>query len=77
MYCPKRIHLGNSIHMLQLLMMHNFFLVWLVMLTMKEFKYSFRKICTELSKRMDSNLPSYYHTSSHTHYREGPLPEFS
>ena len=45
--------------------------------TSKEFKYGFRKIGTEFSKRLDADLPFYYHTSSHTHYSEGPLPEFS
>ena len=45
--------------------------------TVKEFKYGFRKICAEFNKRLDADLPFYYHTSSHTRYSEGPLPEFS
>ena len=45
--------------------------------TTKVFKYGFRKVCTEFSKRLDPELPYYYHTSTHTRYSEGPLPEFS
>ena len=45
--------------------------------TTKEVKLSFRKICNEFTKRIDPNLPFFYHTSSHTRYYEGPLPEFS
>ena len=33
----------------------------------------FRKICNE---RLDSDLPFYYHTSSHTRFQEGPLLVF-
>ena len=45
--------------------------------TTKEVKLGFRKICAEFTKRLDPNLPFFYHTSSHTRYYEGPLPEFS
>ena len=45
--------------------------------TTKEVKFGFRKICAEFNKRLDPNLPFYYHTSTHTRYYEGPLPEFS
>ena len=45
--------------------------------TTKEVKLAFRKICAEFTKRLDPNLPFFYHTSSHTRYYEGPLPEFS
>ena len=44
--------------------------------TTKQVKYGFRKICNEFMKRLDSDLPFYYHTSSHTGFQEGPLPEF-
>ena len=45
--------------------------------TTKEVKPSFRKICTEFTKHLDPNLPFFYHTSSHTCYYEGPLPDFT
>lgn len=45
--------------------------------TTKEVKYGFRKICAEFFKRIDPDLPYYYHTSTHTRYYEGPLPDFS
>ncbi len=39
-------------------------------------KNGFRKVCNEFMKRLDSDLPFYYHTSSHTRFYEGPLIEF-
>ena len=45
--------------------------------TTKEAKYAFRKVCFEFSKRIDPELPFYYHTSSHTRFYEGPLPSFN
>jgi len=30
----------------------------------------------EFVKRVDPDLPFYYHTSTHTRYYEGPLPDF-
>ena len=45
--------------------------------TNKQVQFGFRKVAMEFSKRMDPGLPFYYHTSSHTRYSEGPLPEFS
>ena len=44
--------------------------------TTKEVKYGIRKIYAEFIKRADPDLPFYYHTSGHTHYHEGPLPDF-
>lgn len=44
--------------------------------TVKQVKYGFRKVCNEFMKRLDSDLPFYYHTSSHTRFYEGPLIEF-
>ena len=34
-------------------------------------KYGFRKICNEFVKRLESDLPFYYHTSSHTRFQKG------
>ena len=31
----------------------------------------------ELSKRLDNELPFYYHTSTHTRFFEGERPDFS
>lgn len=36
-----------------------------------------RKACQELTKRMDPDLPFYYHTSTHRRFYEGELPNFS
>ena len=36
-----------------------------------------RKACLELSKRLDNELPFYYHTSSHNRFFEGERPDFS
>lgn len=44
--------------------------------TTKQVKYGFRKICKEFVKRLDSKLPFYYHTSTHTRFQEGPLANF-
>ena len=45
--------------------------------TTKEVQYSFRKMCIEFKKRINPDLPYYYHTSSHTRFHEGPLPSFN
>ena len=45
--------------------------------TTKEVKFGFRKACVELTKRLDPDLPFYYHTSSHTRFYEGPMPDFN
>ena len=44
--------------------------------TLKEVKFNFRKVCMEFWKRIDPNLPYFYHTSSHHRFSEGPLPDF-
>lgn len=44
--------------------------------TLKEVKYNFRKVCIEFGKRIDPDLPFFYHTSYHTRFAEGELPEF-
>ena len=45
--------------------------------TSKEVRYGFRKICNEFMKRLNPDLPFFYHTSSHTRFLEGPLPGFN
>ena len=45
--------------------------------TTKEVGFGFRKACLEFTKRLDPDLPFYYHTSSHTRFQEGPLPSFN
>jgi hypothetical protein len=42
--------------------------------TTKQVQFGFRN---EFEKRLDPHLPFYYHTSSHTRYSEGPLPDFN
>ena len=44
--------------------------------TLKEVKFNFRKVCLEFGKRIDPNLPYFYHTSSHHRFSEGSLPDF-
>lgn len=45
--------------------------------TVKEVNHGFRKACAEFTKWLDPDLPFYYHTSSHTCFYEGAMPEFS
>ena len=45
--------------------------------TVKQVQYGFRKVTVEFMKCLDPSLPFYYHTSAHTRYSEGPLPDFS
>ena len=42
----------------------------------KEVKYGIHKVYAEFIKRADPDLPFYYHTSCHTRYHQGPLPDF-
>lgn len=44
--------------------------------TVKKVQYEWRKICEEFYKRMDPQLPYYYHTSAHDRFYEGPRPDF-
>ena len=44
--------------------------------TTKEVKYGIRKVYAEFVKRVDPDLPYYYHTSCHQRYYEGTLPSF-
>ena len=39
--------------------------------------FGWRKACTEFSKRLDCDLPFYYHTSQHQHFYEGEMLDFS
>lgn len=39
--------------------------------TTKQAKFAFRKVCIEFTKRLDVDLPFYYHTSTHTRFQEG------
>lgn len=45
--------------------------------TSKQVQFAFRRVCVEFNKRLDPNLPYFYHTSAHTRFSEGPLPAFS
>lgn len=38
--------------------------------------YGWRKVCHEFLKRLDPDLPFYYHTSAHNHFYEGMMPSF-
>ena len=40
-------------------------------------RFGFWKASVEFKKQLDPDLPFYYHTSSHSHFYEGPLPDFS
>lgn len=45
--------------------------------TTKQVGFNIRKVYTEFTKRLDPDLPFFYHTTAHTQYREGPLPNFN
>ena len=45
--------------------------------TVKQVQMGFRKVTLEFVKRMDPELLFYYHTSTHTRYSEGALPNFN
>ena len=44
--------------------------------TLRTWKYNWRKVCLELSKRLDPDLGFFYHTSSHDRFYEGDRPSF-
>ena len=44
--------------------------------TLKQVQHGWRKASIEMSKRLDPQLPYYYHTSSHDRYYEGERPSF-
>ena len=59
-------------------MMWNAFSVSCRNFTTKQVRFGFRKACVEFKKkRLDPDLPFYYHTSSHSRFYEGPLPDFN
>ena len=45
--------------------------------TYKNVQFAWRKGCIEFGKRLNPELPFYYHTSSHDRFYEGLRPEFS
>ena len=45
--------------------------------TTKQVKLGFRKVTLEMEKRLDPDLPFYYHTSAHTRFCEGTLSAFN
>ena len=44
--------------------------------TLKQVKFSWRKICNEHQKRNDSDLPYFYYTSNHDRFYEGERLSF-
>ncbi len=44
--------------------------------TVKDVRYAWRKICQELGKRLDKDLPFYYFVSIHERFFEGNRPSF-
>ena len=44
--------------------------------TVKDVRFAWRKICKEFAKRLDKNLPYYYHTSTHERFFEGDRPTY-
>ena len=44
--------------------------------TLRTAKYNWRKLCSELSKRLNPDLPFFYHTSSHDRFCEGDRLSF-
>ena len=49
-----------------------FTLSWLLM----QVFYGWRKVTHEFLKRLDPDLPFYYHTSTHSRFYEGSMPDF-
>ena len=44
--------------------------------TVKDVRFTWRKICKEFAKRLDKNLPYYYSLSKHERFFEGDRPTF-
>ena len=44
--------------------------------TLREAKYTWRKVCIEFAKRQDPDLGFYYFTSAHDRFYEGERPHF-
>lgn len=45
--------------------------------TLKTVQHTWRKVCAEITKRQDPELPFFYHTSAHDRFYEGERPSFS
>ena len=45
--------------------------------TSEEIKFGMRKIISQFSKCVDTDLPFYYYTSAHSHFYEGSHPDFN
>ncbi|XP_065899778.1 uncharacterized protein [Dysidea avara] len=45
--------------------------------TLKQVYYGWRKVTKEFLKRMDPELPFYYHTTKHSYYYKDLMPEFN
>ena len=44
--------------------------------TVKDARLAWRKVCIELRKRLDRNLPFYYYVTKHERFFEGDRPNF-
>ena len=44
--------------------------------TVKDVRLAWRKVCIELRKRLDRNLPIYYYATKHERFFEGDRPTF-
>ena len=44
--------------------------------TIKDVRFAWRKVCLELMKRLDKNLPFFYYVSKHERFLEGDRPTF-
>ena len=44
--------------------------------TVKDVRLAWRKVCIELRKRLDRNLPFYYYVTKHERFFEGDRPTF-
>ena len=44
--------------------------------TLREVRYTWRKVCVEFAKRLDPDLGFYYFTSFHDRFIEGDRPDF-
>ena len=45
--------------------------------SLKQVKYTWRKMCVKYEKRIDPELPYYYYTSAHDRFYEGDRPSFN
>ena len=52
-------------------------IVYTLYLCLTQVLYGWRKVTREFLKRLDPDLPFYYHTSAHTRFYEDIMPDFS